>query len=149
MFRGTPARFHPTTSAADHERLVRRISEKVLRDSETICEYEEGFTDDAEVVVVAYGCVSRSARRAVREAREAGIRAGFLRPITLWPFPANRVRELGPRVKAFVCAELNLGQIAREMERFTAKPVLRVNHAGGELLSPQPILAAIEEATGW
>lgn len=139
-------RGYPSTSAEDHERLVRRINEKVSSKAAEIVECEELFIDDAEVVVLAYGCVSRSARRAVREAREQGIRAGFLRPITIWPFPAERVRSLDDQVKAFVCAELNLGQVVREMERYTSKPVLRVNHAGGELIAPDPILSAIERA---
>jgi len=142
-------RGYPSTSAEDHERLVRRLSDKVSLRAAEITEYEESFVDDAEVVVLAYGCVSRSARRAVREARERGIKAGFLRPITLWPFPGERVRALAQQAKAFVCAELNLGQVAREMERFTSKPVIRVNHAGGELLAPAPILAAIEGASRW
>jgi 2-oxoglutarate/2-oxoacid ferredoxin oxidoreductase subunit alpha len=139
-------RGYPTNSAEDHERLVRRLNDKVTRQADSLIEYEEGFVEDAEVVVLAYGCVSRSARRAVREARDKGIKAGFIRPITIWPFPGERIRALGEKVKAFVCAELNLGQIGGEMERYTRKPVLKVNHAGGELLSPTSILAAIEKA---
>ena len=137
-------RGYPSTSAEDHDRLVRRFSDKVNLQAPALIEYEEAFINDADVVVVAYGCVARSARRAVREARASGLKAGFFRPITMWPFPGDRIRSLAGQAKAFVCAELNLGQVAREMERFTSKPVLRVNHGGGELLAPEPILAAIE-----
>jgi 2-oxoglutarate/2-oxoacid ferredoxin oxidoreductase subunit alpha len=137
-------RGYPSASAEDHERLVRRLSEKVTRVAAELVEYEEMFLDDAEVVVLAYGCVARSARRAVREAREQGIRAGLLRPITIWPFVGEQIRALHPQTKAFVCAELNLGQVAGEMERYTTKPILRVNHAGGKLIAPEPIREAIE-----
>ncbi|MDP3908795.1 MAG: 2-oxoacid:acceptor oxidoreductase subunit alpha [Gemmatimonadales bacterium] len=140
---------YPVTDAVTHERLVRRINEKVLRQASSLCEYEEASLDDADIVVVAYGCVSRSVRRAIREAREGGIRVGLFRPITIWPFPGERIRELSAQAKAFVVAELNLGQFGRELERFTSKPVVGVNRAGGELLPPEPVLAAIREAASW
>jgi len=125
---------------------VRRLSDKVTRAAPTITEYEALFLDDAEIVVIAYGCVARSAARAVREARKAGIRAGLFRPITLWPFPAAQIRDLDQQARAFVVAELNLGQVAGETERFTRRPVHRVTHAGGLLLHPDTILHAIREA---
>jgi 2-oxoglutarate/2-oxoacid ferredoxin oxidoreductase subunit alpha len=140
---------YPATDAAAHDRLVRRLNAKVERHAGQIVEYEEVGLDDAEIVVIAYGCVSRSARQAVREARANGVRAGLLRPITLWPFPEARIQELNDQVKGFIVAELNLGQVARETERFTSKRVGRVNHAGGMLLPPEPIAAAIEEAQSW
>ncbi len=142
-------RGYPSNSAVDHEILVRRINEKVKRQAAGLTEYDEIATEDAEVVLIAYGCVARSARQVIREARARGIKVGLHRPITLWPFPSERVKELSSQVKAFVCAELNLGQVVREVERFTSKPVIRVNHAGGELMAPDPILSAIEEAARW
>jgi 2-oxoglutarate ferredoxin oxidoreductase subunit alpha len=139
-------RGYPALTAEAHDRLVRRLVEKVRRNAWRIQEYEEDRLDDARVVVIAYGSTARSARRAVGLAREEGIRAGLLRPITLWPFPGERVRKLSERVAAFVVPELNLGQLAREAERFTSRPVLGVNHAGGAMLPPGPILEAIREA---
>lgn len=136
----------PTNEAADHDELVRRLNEKVLSHADEVTDYEELELDGAEIVVIAFGCVSRSARQAVRAARERGIRAGLLRLITLWPYPEARVRELNEQAKAFVVAELNLGQVAGETERFVNRPVHRVTHAGGELIPPDTILAAIEEA---
>ena len=79
-------------------------------------------------------------------ARERGIRAGLLRLITLWPFPRGVVKELGNTARRFVVAELNLGQIAREAERYTRLPISLVNHAGGMMLPPEVILRAIMEA---
>ena len=139
-------RGYPATNAEAHDRLVRRLVEKVRRHAWRIEEYEESQLEDARVVVIAYGSTARSARHAVAVAREEGIRAGLLRPITLWPFPGERVRRLAERVGAVVVPELNMGQIAREVERFTHRPVLGVNHAGGAMLPPEPILDTIREA---
>jgi len=139
-------RGYPATDAENQDKLVRRLVDKVLRHAEEIIEYEEYCLDDAEVAVIAYGCTARSARRAVNVARQRGLKVGLLRPITLWPFPENRVRALDSQVGAFVVPELNLGQIAREVERFTRRPVLRVGHGGGVMLPPEPIVAAIQEA---
>ena len=141
-------RGYPALTAPAHDRLVRRLVDKVrLRESE-IVEYEEYCLEDARVVIIAYGSTARSARRAVGLAREQGIAAGLLRPITLWPFPGERVKKLAERVRAFVVPELNLGQISREVERFTSLPVLGVNHAGGAMMPPEPILEAIREVAG-
>ncbi|MEE8422741.1 MAG: 2-oxoacid:acceptor oxidoreductase subunit alpha [Dehalococcoidia bacterium] len=140
-------RGYPTGEAEDHDRLVRRLSEKVTRQAEDLIECERLLLDDASVVVIAYGCVTRSARQAVKEARARGLRVGLLRPVTIWPFPGDWIRRLSEHVDRFVVAELNLGQIAGETERYTSRPVTRVNHAGGRLLTPQDILAGIEEGT--
>jgi len=136
---------YPATFAEPHDRLVRRLVNKIRLHTDQIMEYEEIFLEDAELAVIAYGSTSRSARRAVNEARRDGIRVGLLRLITVWPFPENKVRELSKQVKAFVVPELNLGQMSRETERFTSLPVVGVNHAGGVMMAPDPILDAIRE----
>lgn len=136
---------YPATFAEPHDRLVRRLVNKIRLHAEQIMEYEEIFLEDAELAVIAYGSTARSARRAVNEARQEGIRVGLLRLITVWPFPENKVRELSKQVKAFVVPELNLGQMSRETERFTSLPVVGVNHAGGVMMAPDPILDAIRE----
>ncbi len=101
--------------------------------------------DDARIVVLAYGSTARSARRAVKEARNIGIPAGFLRLISVWPFPEKLIRNLALEVDAFIVAEMNLGQISHELERHVHQPVSGVNHAGGAMMSPDPILQAIQE----
>ena len=139
--RGYPAG-HPLV----HDRLVRRLSEKVQAYAEEITLFEEFLTEDADTVVIAYGALARSARRAVVAARERGMKAGLARPITLWPFPSGEIRALGERARRFVVAEMNLGQIAREVERHLGRPVSWVTHAGGEMIPPEVILRAIREA---
>ncbi|MAG57048.1 MAG: 2-oxoglutarate synthase subunit alpha [Planctomycetes bacterium] len=138
-------RGYPALTPEAHVALVRRLVDKVRLNAPAIVEHEELMLDDAEVVIVAFGCTSRSARRAVHLAREQGVRAGLLRPITLWPFPEERVRrQLRTRgLRRFVVAELNMGQMSREVERLTQLPVLRVNHPGGAMLRPEDILEAV------
>jgi len=138
-------RGYPATFAETHDRLVRRLVAKIQQHAHQIIEYEELFLDDAQVVVVAYGCTARSARRAVALARQEGVQAGLLRLITLWPFAGQKVRELSSQAAAFVVPELNLGQMITQVERFTSRPVVGVNHAGGAMIPPEPILDAIRE----
>lgn len=139
-------RGYPLLNAAAHEKLVRRLVDKVRLNAEKILRYEEIQVDDAETVVVAFGCTARSARRAIALARAQGIKAGLLRPITVWPFPESRIRrllEIG-KVSKFVVPEINLGQICREVERLTALPVVRINRAGGAMITPEIIVEGIE-----
>ena len=139
-------RGYPAGDALVHDRLIRRLTRKVQLHEREISLAEEVMTEDAEVVVIAYGAMSRSARQAVLLARERGIKAGLLRPITLWPFPFRKLRELANRVNRFVVAEMNLGQMAREVERHLRRPATWVTHAGGKMIPPEEVLLAIKEA---
>jgi 2-oxoglutarate ferredoxin oxidoreductase subunit alpha len=138
-------RGYSATQAEAHEWLVKRLCEKIRRHARAIVRYEEELTEDAEVVLVAYGCTARSAYRAIQLARERGIKVGLFRPITLWPFPEERMAQLAQKAEVVV-AELNMGQMAREVERIIHKPVVRVNHPGGTILRPELILEGIMEA---
>jgi 2-oxoglutarate ferredoxin oxidoreductase subunit alpha len=135
-------------NAQAQDKLVRRLCDKIRKAADRIALLEEEHVEDAEVVVVCYGITSRVAERAIRIAREKGVRAGKLRLITAWPFPETRIRELANRVKAFVVPELNLGQMVFEVERAAGgvRTVL-VPHAGGSVHKPEDIVAAIVEAS--
>lgn len=74
-----------------------------------------------------------------------GIPAGLLRLISLWPFPVQVLRQVAQQAEAFIVAEMNLGQMICEVERHVAQPVIGVNHAGGAMMPPDPILCAIKE----
>ncbi len=139
---------YPDMTATTHHDLVTRLKNKVGRNAKKIIRVDEYYLDDADIVIIAYGCTARSARRSVRLARQKGIRAGLLRPITLWPFPEERLKELAMTVDSFIVAEMNLGQIALEIERIIRGPVKGIFHAGGSMIAPEPILQAIEEANG-
>jgi 2-oxoglutarate ferredoxin oxidoreductase subunit alpha len=136
---------YPDMSAEAHHRLVTRLVEKVQQNADQLIRTEAHYMDEAEIVVISFGSTARSALRAVREAREQGIAAGFLRLISIWPFPAEKLRTIDQKAKAYVIPEMNLGQLITEVERYVTKPVLGVNHAGGEMMAPDPILSAIRE----
>lgn len=140
-------RGYPSLTAQSHEKLIHRLVDKVRLNAERIVRYELVDVEDAEVVVVALGCTARSARRAVAQARRRGIRAGMLRPITMWPFPQNALKELAGNgmVKRFVVPEINLGQLCREVQRHTPLPVTRLNHPGGAMITPDAIVEAMDE----
>ncbi len=138
-------RGYPALTAAVHDALVNRLVDKIRLNAADIIAYEERHVDDAETIVIAYGCTARSARGAVDQARAEGHRCGLLRPRTIWPFPETRVRRLLDigKVRRFIVPEVNLGQLRREIERLTHLPVQGLNHAGGEMPTPAAILEAI------
>jgi 2-oxoglutarate ferredoxin oxidoreductase subunit alpha len=141
-------RGYPVMTAEAQDQLVRRLVDKIRLNKKDIIRYEEIGIEDAEVIVCAYGISTRVARLAVQEACNAGIRAGMLRLITVWPFAEDRIRELAQQVKAFVVPEINYGQIVLEVERCAAgkASTLLVPHMGGGVHHPQTILKAIKEA---
>ena len=107
----------PSGSPAVTEQLIRRLHEKISRVGEEIIHTEEAFMEDAEYAVVSYGGTARTAYEAVRTARAAGIRVGFLRLQTIWPFADAAVARLAARVKGILVAELNYGQLVGEVTR--------------------------------
>ena len=138
-------RGYPALNAVAHDKLVNRLVDKIRLNAADIEMYEEIDTDDADTVVVSFGCTARSAIQAVKEARQEGIKCGMIRLITIWPFPETRIRDLieAGNVKRFIVPEVNLGQLRREVERLTHLPVLRLNHAGGAMPTPNEILELI------
>ncbi|MFC2025937.1 2-oxoacid:acceptor oxidoreductase subunit alpha [Chloroflexota bacterium] len=139
---------YPDMTADTHHSLVTRLIEKIKHNSEDIIRTEEYYLEDARIVVVSFGCTARSARRAVRQARKKGIPVGFIRLISLWPFPERLFKDLAQTMDEFIVAEMNLGQISLEVERVVRRPVKGVFHAGGSMIPPGPIFNAIEEAAG-
>jgi 2-oxoglutarate ferredoxin oxidoreductase subunit alpha len=136
-------RGYPDMSPEAHHRLVTRLVEKIRRGADRLTRTEETLMEDARIAVISFGSTARSARRAVREARSRGVAVGFLRLISLWPFPEDAIRRIAERVDAFVVAEMNLGQMAHEVARHVSQPVHGVHHAGGAMMPPAPILEAI------
>jgi 2-oxoglutarate ferredoxin oxidoreductase subunit alpha len=139
----------PTTKAeyvdAEERRQVRKVEGEVARAQIEL--NEEYLTEDAEVLIFAYGSTSRSARYAVNELRKEGIKAGLFRPLTLWPFPEKRISALGKQVKAIIVPEMNLGQMNLEVERVVkgSCPVISIGRVDGEPLNPGQIIAQVKE----
>ncbi len=119
---------------------------KTIEENEVM--YEEYLMDDADICVVAFGIAARISKNAIDMARAKGIKVGMLRPITLWPFPKKELRAIADRVKNFVSVELSMGQLIDDVRLATecTKPVLLCNRTGGMIMTPEEVLAKIEEA---
>ncbi len=138
-------RGYPATNPEAQRVLVRRLVDKVRLNAERIIEVEERDTDGADAVIVSYGISARTSLGALQIARGEGLKVGFLKLITVWPFPERRIRELSEKVKAFIVPEINMGQIALEVERCAGgrADVIPITHAGGGVHSPDDIVEAI------
>ena len=137
----------PTGNPPEMQKKLLRLMNKVDRARNDIVEYEAEFMDGANVVVVSYGSVGRSALRAVRDARRKGIPAGYFRPITIWPFPGDELVKMSLGAKTILVPELNCGQMVLEVERVIRgrSEVHGLNLVNGELFKPSEILKVIEE----
>ena len=101
--------------------------------------------DDAELIVVAYGTAARVARTAIRRAREAGLRAGLLRPISLWPFPSAVLAEIAAHARGFLVVELSAGQMVEDVRLAIEGrgPVAFLGRTGGMVPAPDEVLGAL------
>ena len=110
------------------------------------CLYEEYMTEDADIVLVAYGITARVSKNAVVEARKQGLKVGLLRPITLWPFPTKALSELADKVKGFISVELSMGQMIEDIRLATEckKPVRLCNRTGGMIVTPEEVLQSVK-----
>ncbi len=137
----------PTNNPTLIDRMLRRLNRKLDRYRDEIIEVEEDKDEGARIGIFAYGSSSRSARRAMIWARERGVKIHFLRPKVLWPFPDKEVRAMGENVDYIIVPELNLGQIAHEVEWATRCDceVIKINRIDGEPINPQQILDVIME----
>ena len=134
----------PSGSPLVTEQLLRRLHEKIDRVGEEILHTEEAFMEDADCAVVSYGGTARTAYEAVRTARADGIRVGFLRLQTIWPFADAAIGRLATRVQRILVAELNYGQLTHEITRAAhgtpVRPCLKYNMLD---FTPQEIAADI------
>jgi len=143
-------RGYPAMNAAASERNIKHLVNKIRTHRDEIIQLEEHDLDDAEVVVVSYGISARTSLWPIEQARSEGIRVGYLRLITVWPFAEEKILSLAKRTNAFVVPEINNGQIVREVQRSAAgqAPVIGVHRLGGDILEPRQVLNAIREAAG-
>ena len=93
-------------------KLVRKYKE--IEKAEIRC--EQYMTDDADIAVIAYGTTARIAKGAIKRVRKDGIRAGLIRPITLWPFPGKQIVDVSRKVKKFIVFEMSTGQMVEDVE---------------------------------
>ena len=127
-----------------HDRLVRRLVSKIEDDRDKLERVEERFTKDADFAVLSYGASARPALGGVLRAREKGLKAGFMRLIGIWPFPAKAVERLGSKVDRIYVPEMNLGQVNREVERYVDCEVVPISKIGGVPHTVSEVMSAIE-----
>lgn len=127
-------------------RLTQRLCRKITSHREEIYDLETAYLDDAEIAVVCFGSPSRPALRAVKDARSKGIRAGYIKIRSIWPFPFERIRGLPGCTRTLVVPELNVGRMAQVIDHAAAgqREVLSLPKLGGMLHTPGEILEAIE-----
>lgn len=140
-------RGYPTSDAEKAHELCTRLMRKIEKNADDITRFDSRDVDDADVVVLCYGGTARSVKKAVKKAREKGLKVGMFRPITIWPFPEKQVERLAQSASHIIVAELNYGQISLEVERIV-KGRCGVEHIGkvdGTVVTPDEILAKIEK----
>ncbi|MFV1970327.1 MAG: 2-oxoacid:acceptor oxidoreductase subunit alpha [Acidimicrobiia bacterium] len=140
----------PTDDSSVAEALISRLHMKIEAHTNEIVEVETFMMDDAEVAIFAFGIVGRSAKEAVERARADGIKAGLIRPLTIWPFPSAQVAEAAKQVDTIVVAEMNLGQLIGEVERAAGGQAEIVGYlrADGEPITPTVLADAVAKSVG-
>lgn len=137
---------HPTEDAQQCEYNIERLMNKIKSKVDDIVEFEEYMLDDAEVCIIAYGSISRGAKEAVSKLRAEGIKAGLFRPITLWPSPEKKLKEIGDRFDKIFVTELNMGQYLEEIERVMKRDDFGTLHkANGRPIAPLEMVAKVKE----
>ncbi len=136
----------PTEEIETCRKLIQRLEDKVELHKDELESYEEFMMDDAEIMIVAYGSVSLAAKEAIRHLRNEGIKAGLFRPITIWPSPAEKMKEYADKIEKVLVVELNIGQYRDEVQRATSRldieGLFKVN---GRPLSPYEIVNKVKE----
>ena len=129
------------------EKNVRDRFARYAKIEETEARCEEYMADDADILIASYGIASRIAKSAIKRARAEGIKAGLLRPITLWPFPKAVFKKHAAHAKAFLDVELNMGQMIDDVRLAIdcARPVEFAGRTGGMIITPDEVLAKLRE----
>jgi 2-oxoglutarate ferredoxin oxidoreductase subunit alpha len=138
-----PWGFRKTQDSAVQARLTERLIRKVRDFKSEVIETDPHLLDDAEIGVVAYGYTARAALAAVKTLRTQGVKAGLLRLVSIWPFADEAVAALGRRCRKIFVPEMNQGQIAGEMTKFTPTPVIPLPKTNGEVIEPAEIVEEI------
>ncbi|MDP6101152.1 MAG: 2-oxoacid:acceptor oxidoreductase subunit alpha [Dehalococcoidia bacterium] len=125
--------------------MMKRINNKIRDNRQKLVRYETRYMEDARMAVICYGTAARPCLRAIKEAREAGIKVGYLRLITIWPFADDVVREVGSATGKLLVPEMNLGQVSREVERAVAGKATVTSLPQARLHDTEEVLRAIKE----
>jgi len=137
----------PTSRPDEVDSLIRRLHRKIDKGLDYIQEGESFLMDDAEVAIIAYSSVARSAKQAAILARENGQKVGVFRPITLWPFMRKAIEEILKNVRAVIVPEMNMGQYSREVKRVDQgyARIITLNRVDGQVITPDDIIRKLKE----
>ena len=137
----------PTSRPDEIDPFIRRLFRKVSQNFSDLQIGEFYNADDAEVAIIAYGCVARSAKRAVADCREKGMKVGMLKLNTIWPFMRTQVEKVLRQAKVVIVPEMNMGQISRETKRVNKGDarIFTINKVDGSIITPQEIMNRIKE----
>ena len=140
-------RGYPTMTVEAQAEMMDRIVRKIRDNRDDIIMTESHNLEDAEIILVSYGISARTSLAAMHQARSMGLKVGFLKLATIWPFAEEKIRELAERAKALITVEINLGQIHLEVTRSAAgrAECHLVGHAGGTVITPEQVMAKIKE----
>ena len=136
---------HPTEDAELCDALMKRLFNKVDAHMDEVELNEEYMLEDADIMIIAYGSVSLGVTEAINRMRKEGMKVGMFRPLTIWPSPAKRIKELMTKFDKVLVAELNMGQFADEVQRASGRSdfdtLFKVN---GRPLSPLEIIEKVK-----
>lgn len=127
--------------------FLHRLHDKILNYQDEVLLYESSNLEDAEVVVLSYGGTMGAAIQAVESARKEGKKVGWIKLITIWPFPDKFLLDVAKNIKTFIIPELNLGQVQREVQRAVCGEarILGIQRVDGDIIRPKQILDKIQE----
>ena len=138
-----------TADPTIHRHLVERLHNKIQNHVDKIADFESYNIDECKIGIVSYGCTSRTVYETVENAEKRGIKTGYVRLKTLWPFPERIIKKLAKTAEKIIVPEMNLKQIFYEVER-TANGLAKIiplnKIGGGELITPEELLAKVKEA---
>ena len=135
----------PTQRLDEIEPWLERVNNKFEHHADDILLYQKDYQPGARTAILSYGASARTARHAMKILRAKGEKVSLFTALTIWPFPEAAVEELADSVDRIIVPEMNLGQLALEVERVVGrKKVVRVNRANGEMITPEMILNAVE-----
>ena len=136
-----------TADPTVHKQLVERLNNKIQNHAEEIAEVETYNIDDCQIGIVSFGCTSRAIYEAVEIAEAKGIKTGYIRLKTIWPFPEKAIRQLAETAEKIIVPEMNLRQIFYEVQRVAngLTEVIPLNKiGGGELITPEELFEKIQ-----
>lgn len=137
----------PTAIPMEIKKNLDKLRRKIERYTDEIFKIRTEMMDDAHIAIFSYGTVSRSARQAIKIARERRIKVGSIQMLTIWPFPDAKLREMLSGIRKVIVAELNMGQLVHEVQRVAPRhtDVFSLQRYDGEVMTPQQILDKIRE----